>query len=70
MATKAQIRACAKARAAKKKKHGKKRCSGKGCKSKTHPGDKDYTTKRGDKDFHRHGHDVHQRLRRPYEAGH
>ena len=32
--------------------------SKKGDKSKTHKGDKDYTTKRGDKDYHRGGHDV------------
>ncbi len=37
----------------------------KGDKSKTHRGDKDYTTKRGNKDFHRGGHDV-KRKRRPY----
>jgi len=29
----------------------------KGMKSKTHKGDLDYTTKRGDKDYHRGGHD-------------
>jgi hypothetical protein len=34
-------------------KHGEK----KGDKSKTHKGDKDYTTKKGDKDFHEKGHD-------------
>ena len=37
----------------------------KGDKSKTHRGRLDYTTKRGDKDFHRGGHDV-KRKRRPY----
>ena len=37
----------------------------KGAKSKTHKGDKDYTTKRGDKDFHRKGHNVHKK-RAPY----
>ena len=39
----------------------------KGDKSKTRPGDKDYTTKRGNKDFHRGGHDV-KRKRRPYTS--
>ncbi|MBA59921.1 MAG: hypothetical protein CMQ40_12225 [Gammaproteobacteria bacterium] len=58
----AQRRALAKARAAKKRKH---RGGKKGDKSKTHKGDLDYTTKRGDKDFHRKGHDVHKK-RRPY----
>jgi hypothetical protein len=67
MATAKQRAACAKARAAKKRKHrGGKR----GDKSKTHKGDLDYSTKRGDKDFHRNRRDVHMRLRRPYEAGH
>ena len=37
----------------------------KGSRSITHPGDLDYTTKRGDKDFHRDGHDIRLR-RRPY----
>ena len=37
----------------------------KGDKSKTRPGDKDYTTKRGDKDFHEKGKDV-KKKRRPY----
>jgi hypothetical protein len=32
--------------------------SKKGSKSKTRKGDLDYTTKRGDKDFHRKGHDI------------
>ena len=40
-------------------------------KSKTHKGDKDFTTKKGDKDFHRGGHDEkhkegHKRKARPY----
>jgi hypothetical protein len=37
----------------------------KGAKSKTHPGDKDYTTKKGDKDFHRDGKDV-KKKRKPF----
>ena len=37
----------------------------KGDKSKTHRGDMDYTTKRGNKDFHRGGKDV-KLSRRPY----
>ncbi len=37
----------------------------KGDKSKTHKGDKDYTTKRGDKDYHMGGHDVKGK-RRPF----
>ena len=36
-----------------------------GSRSKTHPGDLNYTTKRGDKDFHRRGHNV-RLSRRPY----
>ena len=43
----------------------KKTGSKKGDKSKTHKGDLDYTTKRGDKDFHQKGHDV-KKKRRPY----
>lgn len=39
--------------------------SKKGMASKTHKGDKDYTTKRGDKDFHRKGHDV-KKKRKPF----
>ncbi len=42
-----------------------KSSSKKGSKSKTRPGDLDYTTKRGDKDFHRGGKDV-KKKRRPY----
>jgi len=38
----------------------------KGSKSKTHKGDKDYTTKKGDKDFHEGGHDV-KKKRKPYK---
>ena len=38
----------------------------KGAKSKTRPGDKDYTTKKGDKDFHREGKDVKMK-RKPYK---
>jgi len=37
----------------------------KGSKSKTHPGDKDYTTKRGNIDYHEHGHDI-KRSHHPY----
>ena len=43
----------------------KRRRSTKGSRSKTHPGRKDYTTKRGDKVFHRRHHYVRRR-RRPY----
>lgn len=39
--------------------------SKKGAPSKTHPGDKDYTTKKGDKDYHESGHDQ-KRKRKPY----
>jgi len=42
-----------------------KSSSKKGSKSKTRPGDLDYTTKRGDKDFHQGGKDV-KKKRRPY----
>tara|TARA_R110000824_G_scaffold51503_3_gene143645 strand:+ start:28 stop:279 length:252 start_codon:yes stop_codon:yes gene_type:complete len=38
----------------------------KGSKSKTRKGDLDYTTKRGDKDFHEGGKDV-KRKRKPYK---
>lgn len=38
----------------------------KGAPSKTHKGDMDFTTKRGDKDFHRKGKDV-RKARRPFE---
>ena len=37
--------------------HGIRHHFGKGSVSKTHKGDLDFTTKRGDKDFHRGGHD-------------
>ena len=37
----------------------------KGTKSKTHKGDKDFTTKKGDKDFHHGGKDVKEK-RKPY----
>lgn len=37
----------------------------KGTMSKTHPGRKNYTTKRGDKVFHQKGHYV-RKSRRPY----
>jgi hypothetical protein len=36
----------------------KPRAGTKGAKSKTRPGDLDYTTKRGDKDFHQDHHDI------------
>ena len=38
----------------------------KGSKSKTRPNDMDYTTKRGNLDFHQHGHDVKLGQRHPY----
>ncbi len=38
----------------------------KGTRSMTHPGDMDYTTKRGDKDFHRGGHNVALGRRSPF----
>lgn len=41
--------------------------STKGAKSKTHKGDKDYTTKKGDKDFHEDGKDVKKR-KKPYKG--
>ena len=50
------------------KKRGRKKkatSSKKGAPSKTHPGDKDYTTKKGDKDYHESGHDQ-RRKRKPY----
>ena len=47
------------------KKKTTKRGEKKGDKSKTRKGDKDYTTKRGDKDFHEGGKDV-KKGRRPY----
>lgn len=50
-----------KAAAEKKKRGGKK-----GDKSKTDPGDMDYTTKSGDKDFHEDGEDV-KKKKRPYK---
>lgn len=37
----------------------------KGDKSKTHKGDKDFTTKKGDKDFHEGGHDE-KKKKKPY----
>ena len=50
-----------------KKKNTKKMVRGekKGDKSKTRKGDKDYTTKRGDKDFHQGGKDI-KKSTRPY----
>ena len=41
--------------------------STKGAKSKTHKGDKDYTTKKGDKDFHEDGKDV-KKPKKPYKG--
>ena len=38
----------------------------KGDRSKTRPNDKDYTTKRGNLDYHQHGHDVKLGSRHPY----
>ena len=35
----------------------------KGSKSKTHKGDLDFTTKKGDHDYHRKGHDIKHRKR-------
>ncbi len=52
-------------KAPKTKMTGKPKAGHKGAKSKTHKGDKDYTTKRGDKDFHRKGKDVKAK-RKPY----
>ena len=51
-------------------KHKTKRAV-KGARSKTHRGEKDYTTKKGDKDFHRKGHDEKhaaqsRKVRKPY----
>ena len=43
-----------------------RRRSTKGTRSKTHRGRKNYTTKKGDKDFHRGGKDV-KRKRKPFE---
>ncbi len=42
-----------------------KSSSKKGSKSKTRPGDLDYTTKKGDKDFHQGGKDI-KKKKRPY----
>ncbi len=53
-----QRRALAKARAAKKKYH-------KGGRSKTHKGEKDFTTKKSSKVFHEKGHYV-RKGRKPY----
>jgi hypothetical protein len=48
-----------------KKAPAKKRAV-KGAESKTHKGDKDYTTKKGDKDYHEKGKDV-KKKRKPFE---
>lgn len=44
----------------------KKKGDKKGDMSKTHKGDKDYTTKKGDKDFHEKGKDV-KKKRAPFK---
>ena len=49
-----------------RKKSTKKSRAVKGAASKTHKGDKDYTTKKGNKDFHRKSHNVKLR-RKPYK---
>tara|TARA_R100001224_G_C4003545_1_gene143575 strand:+ start:272 stop:577 length:306 start_codon:yes stop_codon:yes gene_type:complete len=41
----------------------------KGMRSKTHPGDKDFTTKKGDKVFHQDGHFVKMSGRKPFKKG-
>ena len=46
----------------------KRRSSAKGTPSKTHKGRKNYTTKLGDKDFHRGGHDIREGTRKPYRG--
>ena len=43
----------------------KSRSSKKGTASKTHPGDKNYTTKKGDKFYHINNHDV-KKKNKPY----
>jgi hypothetical protein len=43
----------------------RRRHSTKGTRSKTHKGRRNYTTKKGDKVFHRKGHNVHKK-RKPY----
>ena len=45
-----------------------KKPSTKGTASKTRKGDKNYTTKSGDKDFHRGGHNIQPAIIRPYET--
>ncbi len=45
-----------------------KRSESKGAMSKTHKGDKDYTTKRGDKDFHEGGKDE-KKKKKPFGKG-
>jgi len=47
------------------KKHSKPKKGHKGAKSKTHKGDMDYTTKRGDKDHHIDDHDV-KKKKKPF----
>tara|TARA_B100000989_G_C19340542_1_gene384781 strand:- start:103 stop:327 length:225 start_codon:yes stop_codon:yes gene_type:complete len=49
-----------------RKKH---RSSKKGTASKTHPGDKNYTTKKGDKDYHEKHHDI-KKKHRPFTKKH
>jgi len=48
-----------------KHRHHHFKVGGYGTKSKTHKGDMNFTTKRGDKDFHRSRHDV-KKKRAPY----
>jgi len=51
----------------KKRPKKKAKAGHKGAKSKTHKGDMDYTTKRGDGDFHRGGHNIKERID-PYQT--
>jgi hypothetical protein len=47
----------------------KRRSSKKGTASKTHPGDKNYTTKKGDKFYHEKHHDV-KKKHKPFTMKH
>ncbi len=49
-----------------KHRHHHFKVGGYGTKSKTHKGDKNFTTKKGDKDFHRSRHDI-KKKRNPYK---
>lgn len=49
-----------------KHRHHHFKVGGYGTKSKTHKGDKNFTTKKGDKDFHRNRHDI-KKKRNPYK---